>query len=595
MLRGRQKDPGQLPEGADLAGLFFSTIREGLENTTILRCSDWSEKHRVMGKPFPGKFSFEHHPWCREMHDLQCRRAAGMKAAQMGFTETAINRTLYSLVVERTDVLYILPATRPDAHDFSSSRFDKALQLSPTLSGFFTSTSNVGHKRAEDVNLYVRGSNATSGLKSTPVGRLMLDELDEMVQKQVRLVFDRLSGHEESETFVLAISTPTIPEAGIDGLYQKSDRRRFFFRCPHCSKWIDLEWPRNLIEPGRLVCHKCLKTLDHKNKIEYFKDARWVPSKRGTEWTGWHISQLYSMTVSPQALWKTYSEAVLSGSTSDMQLFHNGQLGLPFLEKDARLDPILIRECLGSYETASRSAGSTMGVDVGRWLHYQIDEWPDGNKIKRTIKVGKAKDFTEIATLLDQYHVRCCVVDANPETREAKRFQEAHRQQVWLAGYSTRKMEDEWLVRRDLHFVKLSRTEWMDRNAGRFRRGLAATSLPLDVATEYKLQLMAPARIYVKEKSTGAELARYVEGSRADHYFHAGVYSEVAMRLMGKGTPPAIPDKMDEDVSGEDLVDEDIGDLMDGEGPEARDVDPAEVARNALAAITGSKPIEDAN
>src|SRR5690606_35874046 len=111
-------------------------------------------------------FSFKHHPWLKDMHDVDCDIAVGMKAAQMGFTEWALNTCFYYIDIKRTDTLYILPSKTPDASDFSAARFDTALELSPHLSSLFSSVKNIGHKRAGNTNLYVRGSHSKASLKS---------------------------------------------------------------------------------------------------------------------------------------------------------------------------------------------------------------------------------------------------------------------------------------------------------------------------------------------------------------------------------------------------------------------------------------------
>jgi phage terminase large subunit GpA-like protein len=129
------------------------------------------------------------------MHDSEAELNVGQKSAQMGYTETVLNITFYNIDVRNIDCLYVLPAKTPDASDFSAARFDPALELSPHLSKIFSEVKNVGHKRAGTTNLYIRGSRSRAGLKSVPVGFIVLDELDEMTQENVRwLLKERRSG-----------------------------------------------------------------------------------------------------------------------------------------------------------------------------------------------------------------------------------------------------------------------------------------------------------------------------------------------------------------------------------------------------------------
>ena len=91
------------------------------------------------------------------MHDAEERKIVGQKAAQMGYTEWAMNMTFFHMDVKGQDVLYVLPSS-DDASDFSAARFDPALEDSEHLRNLFSNVNNVGLKRAGHSTLYVRGS-----------------------------------------------------------------------------------------------------------------------------------------------------------------------------------------------------------------------------------------------------------------------------------------------------------------------------------------------------------------------------------------------------------------------------------------------------
>src|SRR5262245_23547715 len=104
--------------------MFAQAIVSGLRRKGFTTCSRWASQCRVMGgKSFPGPWTFRYHPWLREMHDTNAELWVGQKGAQVGFTETALNRCFFKIDVERIDCLYILPTKTPDAGDFSAARF----------------------------------------------------------------------------------------------------------------------------------------------------------------------------------------------------------------------------------------------------------------------------------------------------------------------------------------------------------------------------------------------------------------------------------------------------------------------------------------
>ena len=114
-----------------IARMMAERIAAGLKRKSLTSCSRWSAACRVMGRPYPGAWSFKHHPWLRAMHDSDAEMNIGQKSAQMGFTEWALNRTFFMIDVKGVDCLYVLPAQTPDASDFSAARFDPAARAVP--------------------------------------------------------------------------------------------------------------------------------------------------------------------------------------------------------------------------------------------------------------------------------------------------------------------------------------------------------------------------------------------------------------------------------------------------------------------------------
>ena len=219
-----------------LMALLLNNVSSGLRRHSVTTCSQWAEMYRIMGPPFAGKWSFKYHPWLRAIHDDNADIVVCRKGAQLGVTETALNKTFYTIDIKGVSVLYVLPAATPDAADFSSARFDPALELSPHLASLFSDVKNIGHKRAGSANLYIRGSRSRSQLKSVPVGLTILDEVDEMIQDHIPLVFERMAGQMQQQA--LLISTPTIANYGIDAYYESSTQQLYYFRCPHCTRSV---------------------------------------------------------------------------------------------------------------------------------------------------------------------------------------------------------------------------------------------------------------------------------------------------------------------------------------------------------------------
>jgi len=473
------------------------------------------------------------------MHDAKSPFVWGQKAAQMGYTETVLNKVFYEVGINAVSVLYVLPAKTPDASDFSSARFDPAVELSPYLQTLFTDTKNIGHKRAGTANIYIRGSRSRAGLKSVPVGLIILDEIEEMTQDNIPLVFERTSGQLEKQTW--GISTPSIDDHGINKRFKTSTQEHFMFRCPHCSRSIELQYPDSIVFDGKdshLICTACKSTLSHETKQEWLADGFWMPTQEADD-RGFYINQLYSMMITPAELSKAYEGSL--NNVADEQEFFNSKLGLTHIIDGARVTDGDLDQCIGEHKNQMSTPTGivTMGVDVGTWINYEVDEWrfpanmvTDDLNIEARCKVlefGKVRTFNELNALMRKWAVQYAVIDAQPERRKSFEFAQNFNGYVKTCFYGQGIQGKQISIHKEMeHTVTVDRTSWMDVALSRFRN--KSITLPVDTGIEYRDQIKAPVRIYKKD-GNGNPVARYVEGSSADHYTHSRVYNEVALNF----------------------------------------------------------------
>lgn len=530
--------------------LLAERIASGLKRKSLTSCSRWSKACRVMGRPYPGPWSFTHHPWLEAMHDSEAELNIGQKSAQMGYTEWALNRTFYMIDAKGVDCLYVLPAQTPDASDFSAARFDPALEMSPHLMNLFSDVQNVGHKRAGSSNLYVRGSKSRSGLKSIPTGFIVLDEVDEMDQDNIPLAMERAAGQVEKQ--VLAISTPTIPKYGINKMFLDTTMEHYFFKCPGCSKFTELTFPHCLeitgedvndpnVEKSFLKCKECKHRLEHAQKPTWLAGGQWIPEFTQRTGRGFHVNQMYSCTVSPVALAKSFLKA--QRDPAEEQEFFNSKLGLPHVVEGAGVTDADIIARTGEYKkyrSYDRTGLITMGVDVGRWLHCWIDLWdvPGGvdsadlnvQSRCKTLADPKVQSFEELDKLIRDFGINAVVIDANPERRKAYEFAMRFFGMVKMCFYGNAVNGKQIHVAADgapEPTITVDRTSWLDLSLGRFRTP-DMIHLPVDLSLEAKTHLKSLVRIYEKD-ALGQPVGRYVKGSDDDHYAHARNYSEIAL------------------------------------------------------------------
>lgn len=546
-----------------MLGKFRDDLHSALLGKTLTTCSRWAEKRRVMGNPFPGPYSYRYHPWCRELHDSKAQWNVSMKSAQAGFTEVGINITLYTIDVLKQNVLYVLP-TLGEASDFSRTRFNPALSLSPYLKSVFTDANNVGLKMAGNVALYIRGSRGDSNLKSIPVSTLILDELDEMDQSQIELAIQRLSGQLEKKVWF--ISTPTVPTHGVSLEYAKSTQEHFFFTCPSCNRIDEFRYPESIELCGEDMndpdCHRSrMRCTLCKYSYQQWEDhgiirqddklaalcntGSWRPTVSGVDDNrrGFSINQLYSYTVTPAEIAVAHFKAQINQYAN--QEFHKSILGVPFVGEKSQVTDEMIQRVMRPYRCKELSIQPgdqrmiTLGIDQGKWSYWIVCEWsyPDlsldlnSSAFCRVLDMGKfyEEDWEVIPDrLMQEWQIRACMVDADPNIQEARRFARRFPGFVWLNRYRQGRTGKEMSIEDDGSYapvVTVDRTNWLDVSLGRFFA--RSIELPSDTNRLFGEHVKNLVRMY-QEDQLGNPIAIY-ESYGPDHFGHALNYAEMAL------------------------------------------------------------------
>lgn len=518
-------------------------------------CSRWSSRRRIMGPPYAGNYGWKYHPWVKGILDSKATFNVTLKSAQGGFTEIAINRALWHIDINKRDVLYVLP-TATNAGDFSKARFGGALHNSPYLKSLFTSTNSIGLKQAGATNLYIRGSRGDSNLKSVPASVLMLDEFDEFDQRAVYLALERLSGQPDKEIWF--ISTPTIPNYGVSKEYLMTTQEHYTFKCPLCSRHTELMFPECLemfgetindrdVHKSYLKCKECQGKLPHETKFEWLANGTWKSTYENgdPDRRGYYMNQLYSSTVSPAELTVAYLRGL--GDEFAAQEWNNSKLGLPFVGESSQLNDTQIDAAVRDYSTNDARpivGGSrkirTLGYDQGKTGYYVVIEWTFERVSKDINMVAHAKvvDFGKILQqsegwgrlheLMREWQINFCIIDADPEISDARRFARTFPGYVHLSRYRRGQTGKELAISEedtDAGMVVSDRTHWVGITLGRFRVG--TIEIPRDISAEFREHMKALVKRYEKDND-GNLIAKYLNIA-PDHFAHALVYAEQAL------------------------------------------------------------------
>lgn len=412
--------------------------------------------------------------------------------------------------------------------------------------------------------LRVTFSNCEDEMISFPADVVGVDERDRCNLANLALLPDRLQG----SPFKLTRETSTPTTKGNEMVpniwyqYCKTDQREFYVACPHCGEEQTVDWFKNIVHENRnkqsgkledytlrdegwhkdldrdiyAMCHQCDSPLDRLARGKWHPTSK-IPKGRWRR--GYHANKLLSPLASIREMWGDYQEAAQNPTL--LQRFYNSMLGLPFAGSGTQITEEMLYACRGTYilhpamDTCPLKC--SMGVDVSpESLDVRISSYPSGHFRRRTEYLGKVRTFDDLLGLMQRFSVSCCVIDAEPETREALRLQRRARCPVYVC-YTREKMG---VTIKDLELSKvkqekkftIDRTLMMDTVLASYAAG--QVELPMNIHSlsdgMYTTEMTNPTRV-LEVDSKGKE--RFTWTSGKDHSFLADVYDYCAMILGG--------------------------------------------------------------
>lgn len=282
-----------------------------------LSVSEWADKYRILhhaSSSEGGHWKTSRTPYLREIMDCLSsnstpKRVVFMKGAQIGGTEAGLNWIGYIIHHAPGSMLYVNPTVEA-AKRISRYRLSPMIDATKVLQKcVINQTSNRGNtilqKDFKGCSLMLVGANAPTGLRSSSVRYLFLDEVDNYPEEAgtegdpVELALQRTSNFPNKKIFM--ISTPTIKDASrIEQAFLEGDQRYYHVPCPTCGHYQVLRWANVVFDSKHLTeaCYKCEKcgVLWHNwEKEQILARGHWVATKPlNTEVASFHLSSLYS-------------------------------------------------------------------------------------------------------------------------------------------------------------------------------------------------------------------------------------------------------------------------------------------------------------
>jgi hypothetical protein len=388
---------------------------------------------------------------------------------------------------------------------FVQSRFNVVIRKNPmTLGKLVKDTDTTYYKRVGDSNLFMDGGGLTRTIESlqsesmtfrgTQVDKAVIDELD-MFDGADEVVQSALTSMMNSEVkAVTCLSNPSIPNFGIDALFQGSNQMYWFRECS-CGELTcpDKEFP-DLIDKEGCHCKKCGKVLGFRGMwIADYPQRNDLYGTESKDWEGYHISDLNAPKVEPITIldaWNNKNEA-------SQEKVYKFSLGLPYMPKSNALTLAEVYYCCGIYPEHDKNQGPTaMGVDVGGTSGFHcVIGYRTGKETYEVIRTECVENFEDVAVLGYRFGVKNCVCDMLPEPTYARKFQRGVGFRVWLNLYNTTNPVDEVVWVNDDKVVKAYRNYIFDFSHRVVSEGLVKLPRRSRKMEEFAKQYIVPVKI----------------------------------------------------------------------------------------------------
>ena len=166
-----------------------------------------------------------------------------------------------------------------------------------------------------------------------------------------------------------------------------------------------------------------------------------------------------------------------------------------------------------------------MGVDQGKDLHVIIGK-KHAQKGAECVHIGIYRDWEELDRLMRNFNVSRCVVDALPETRNARAFAERFRDKIFLNYYNEHQKGHYAWNEKEL-IVSCNRTESLDASHREIMDSEIVLPRECKIVQDFADHLHNVAKRLEEDEETGSKRYVYVKLG-PDHFRHAFNYECIA-------------------------------------------------------------------
>lgn len=512
-------------------------------------------------------FSFKDHEYQQHIIEDQSPEKIVIKSAQMGISEMSARIALaMGNLIDGFSTIYTLPSALA-AQNFMKTRIDPVIESSPYLrEAVSSSVDNTSIKKFGESYLYLKGAQVDSQAISVPADMLIGDEVDNSNPDVLTLFESRLI-HSRYQ-WKIKLSTPSIPNYGIDLMFKLSRRHIHLSKCQCCNHWFEPSYFDHVRIPDfkgdiRDIAKSTFANPNFRWQEAYVACPHCgAPADLGEHNRNWvceNPSDNYvaaGFKVSPFSCPNIILPSALVKSSVEYkrkQDFYNQRLGMALEDKESTLTADELKACLIRDYVSTGMFPYVMGLDMGSECYCTVAAiMPDGQLVivfkERIPLFNVVKRRKEIAT---KWRVRMCVVDHGPYTETVHRMQQGDARVfagVYVEGKKSVEIYKVKEIEKDkeegveaLKQVNISRNKAFDYVMGEIREGrvhmVAEQGVEDGEISDEDLMWVAHCQDMKRVREfVGDELVFvWQKVSGEDHYHHSLLYTVIASKMMSVG------------------------------------------------------------
>lgn len=373
-------------------GEIIASLSDLIRPPERITVAEAAEKYRYVNQPgaYVGPWRNSTTPYMVEPMNMFTSRVYNgvvfVGPAQSGKTDAlVINTTAYCVMVDPMDMMIVSP-TMAAARDFSMRRLDRLHRHSVSVGDMLLESSdadNTFDKHYRSGMLLTLSWPTPTELAGKPIGRIVMTDFDRMgldiggdgnpydlASKRnttfgsygMTLAESSPSHPLTNPKWIPATPHEAPPTTGILALYNRGDRRRWYWPCPECHMYFEgtfdqLEVPEGVkgtnlekAQHVRLRCPHCDYLIHPDQRAEMQEWGLWLADGQGIDKRGRVFGQPFRTTIASywlngiaaaftnwRQLYRTYLDAKdemeRTGSEESMKKFYNNDLGTIYVPR----------------------------------------------------------------------------------------------------------------------------------------------------------------------------------------------------------------------------------------------------------------------